>query len=177
MAGGSGMKKKLLIMLTRLRYTGAKLIGFLTQSLYTHASIALEDEPDTFYSFNLRGFNIEHPKGLLKKRREPFLCRIYSIEVSERIYQAAKHLIEEFVKDREQYHYSIPGIILALFHIPFTLRRRFFCSHFVAEVLEKSGALHLKKRSCLYMPGDLEHLNGISLSFTGTVQDYACSLA
>ena len=171
------MKKKLLIMLTRFNDLGSRIIAFMTKSQYTHASIALGEAPETFYSFSLKGFRIEHPKGLLRKERKPFPCRIYSIEVSERIYRMARHLIGKFTTDREKYHYSVIGIILAMLHIPIALGRHFFCSHFVADILEKSGAIHLRKKSCLYMPGDLERMKELSVFFSGTLQDYALSIA
>ena len=171
------MKMKLLIMLTAFRDFGARIIRLMTRCRYTHASIALGEDPGTFYSFSLKGFRIEHPKGLLRKRKEPFPCRVYSIDVPEGIYLMAKHLIGKYATAKEKYRYSVIGVILAMLHIPLAIGKHFFCSHFVAYILERSGAMHLGKKSCLYMPGDLERLNGLSLSYTGTIQDYALSFA
>ena len=42
---------RLLIMLTGFHDAGARLIGLMTRSRYTHASIGLEEDPGTFYSF------------------------------------------------------------------------------------------------------------------------------
>ena len=169
--------KKLLIMLTRLPGPGSRMISLLTGSRYTHASIALGEDPGTFFSFTIKGFHIEHPHGLLRKEYEPFPCRIYYVNTTDKAYQKAKRLILRVNDDRDCYGYSVIGIISALFRIPFTTRRRFFCSHFVAEILARSGALRLWKRSCLFLPGDLQKIVGLSLSFTGTVQEYAWSLA
>lgn len=168
---------KLLIVLTKLPDLGSRLIGLMTKSRYTHASIALEEDPSSFYSFTLKGFRIEHPKGLLSKNHAPFPCRIYAIDVPENIYQRAKRIIGTFTANKEKYHYSVAGIILAMFHIPLSISRQFYCSHFVADILERSGAMNLQKRSCLYMPCDLQRLNGLSLCFSGTIQGYAMSLA
>ena len=168
---------KLLIVLTRLPDFGSRIIGFITRSHYTHASIALEEDPSSFYSFTLKGFRIEHPKGLLGSNHVPFPCRIYSIDVPESIYQKAKRIIGTFTVNKEKYHYSVAGIILALFHIPLSISRQFYCSHFVADILERSGAMNLQKQSCLYMPCDLQRLKGLSLCFAGTIQGYAMSLA
>ena len=169
--------KTLLIMLTRFQDIGSRIISLMTGCRYTHASIALGEDPETFYSFNLRGFHIEHPKGLLEKEHAPFPCRIYGLEVTDNIYDVAKKLIHGFKERKERYRYSSAGLILAFFHIPLTLHRKFFCSHFVAEILGLSGAMKLKKRSCLYLPGDFQKMKDLSLCFSGTVQGYAVSLA
>ena len=159
MAESGIMKKKLLIMLSALPDTGSRLIGFLTGSRYSHASIALGNEPENFYSFTLKGFRTEHPRGLLKKGYEP------------------ENMLSSFRDKKDLYHYSVAGLILALIHIPFVISRCFFCSHFVADVLEKSGAMRLGKKSCLYMPKDIVKLKGLSHIFSGTVQEYAGMLA
>ncbi len=177
MAESGIMKKKLLIMLSALPDTGSRLIGFLTGSRYSHASIALGNEPENFYSFTLKGFRTEHPRGLLKKGYEPFPCDIFTVDVDERTYRKAENMLSSFRDKKDLYHYSVAGLILALIHIPFVISRCFFCSHFVADVLEKSGAMRLEKKSCLYMPKDIVKLKGLSHIFSGTVQEYAGMLA
>ena len=169
--------KKLLIMLSKFSDLGARIISFLTRNRYTHASIALEEDPSTFYSFSLKGFHIEHPKGLLKKEYEAFPCQVNAINVPDSIYSTAKKLIKTFTSRKEEYKYAKLGILFALFHIPFSINRHFFCSHFVAEILGRSGAIHLNKKSCLYMPGDLQKIEGVSTIFSGSIQEYARSLA
>ena len=169
--------KRIMIMLTRLPSFSSKIISLLTGCRYNHASLALEDGPETFYSFTFKGFRQEHPKGLLKKEHNPFPCSIYTIDVSERAYQNATNMIVDIKTNKEQYHYSTAGLLLSMLHIPFKSRKQFFCSHFVADILERSGALSLRKKSCLYRPGDLQKIKGLSLFFSGTVQGYAQSLA
>lgn len=56
---GDGEKKKIYILLTRFPDNDSKTIEFLTNSFYTHASIGLEDDLNTFYSFVTKGFMIE----------------------------------------------------------------------------------------------------------------------
>lgn len=168
---------RLLIMLTGFHDAGARLIGLMTRSRYTHASIGLEEDPGTFYSFCTKGFREEHPKGLLKKEHAPFPCMVYALDVHDGAYRMAKRMIEGFRADRGLYRYSFIGVVLALLHIPFRIGRRFFCSQFVADILERSGAMPLRKLSCLCMPGDFQRMTGLSLFFSGTIQGYAASLA
>jgi inositol transport system substrate-binding protein len=40
-------------------------------------------------------------------------------------------------------------------HIPYKFKNRYFCSQFVAEILEHAGAVRLKKKNTLYLPHQL----------------------
>jgi inositol transport system substrate-binding protein len=46
-------------------------------------------------------------------------------------------------------------LVLCLLHIPFKFQDKYFCSQFVAEILEQSGAVRLKKKNTLYLPHHL----------------------
>jgi hypothetical protein len=52
-----------------------------------------------------------------------------------------------------------------LMHIPFKFKNRYFCSQFVAEILEHAGAVRLKKKNTLYLPHQL--LDGMEFLFPG----------
>lgn len=54
-------KRMVSILFTRSHRVMGTLIYWLTGREYTHASIGLGDQCDTFYSFNIRGFRTEHP--------------------------------------------------------------------------------------------------------------------
>lgn len=166
------MKKKLLVMLTRMNDRGSRIISLMPHSHYTHASIALSEDPSTFYSFSVKGFRIEKPEKSLKKGREPYHCQLYTIDVSENTYLAARALIRRFSENRETYRYSFLGICLALLHIPFRKETRYFCSQFVADILKQSGALQMRKRTCLVLPGDFQKTEALKLAYTGNLQEY-----
>ena len=72
--------------------------------------------------------------------------------------------ISQFLARKEQYIYSRWGVILCLLHIPHKFKDRYFCSQFVAEVLLRAGAVELKKKESLYLPGQL--IDGIECLFS-----------
>lgn len=53
------MKYKINILLTRFPDNGSKAISFFKRSFYTHASIGLGEDLNTFYSFVWKGFLVE----------------------------------------------------------------------------------------------------------------------
>ena len=58
----------------------------------------------------------------------------------------------------ELYRFNTLGLILCALHIRWQRRRHYFCSQFVSEVLEKSGAMELPKDSTLMHPNDYAQL-------------------
>ena len=55
-------------------------------------------------------------------------CELYEAEVSDEVYEEVKDTLSGFVKRKASLHYSLPGLLLSLLHIPHKSRRRFFCS-------------------------------------------------
>lgn len=51
--------KKIYILFTRFPDNGSKVIEALTGCYYPHASIGLEEDWNTFYSFVTKGFIVE----------------------------------------------------------------------------------------------------------------------
>ena len=56
-------------------------------------------------------------------------------------------------------------------HIRWKRRRHYFCSQFVSEVLEKSGAMELPKDSTLMHPSDYTTLPGLECLYTGPLRE------
>ena len=160
-------KRKIFILLTRFPDTGSKIIQAVTGFRYTHASIGLEEDLNTFYSFVVKGFIVEKIDRYVKPDRTPFPCRLYELEVPQRVYDRVKDIVRTFEIHKQDLAYSRMGVLMGLCHIPYKRRYKYFCSHFVAEVLRLSKAVHLTKDSALYFPGDLDTLPGIKLNFQG----------
>ena len=175
-----GGPRKIYVMLMRFRDGGSRTISLMTRSFYTHASIGLEEDIGTYYSFVCRGFWRRRCEGFLVEKvdrynrpdREPFPCCLYELSVSEETYAAVKGLLRHFAENQEAYRYARLGIVMGLLRIPFKYRRHYFCSQFVAEVLSRARAAALRKRPCLYMPGDFTKLPGVSLVYRGDLADF-----
>lgn len=165
------------ILLTRFPDNGSKFVGFLANSYYTHVSIGLEEDLNTFYSFVKKGFLVEKVDRYLKPDREPFPCRLYELKVSDKVYESIKKIIHEFVDHKSDYSYTQLGVALGLAHIPLVRKNQYFCSYFVAEVLKRSEAMKLKKNSALYFPRDFLKMPETSLIFQGNLKGYTREFA
>lgn len=168
--------KKLLILLTRFPDRGSRLLRFLIGADYTHASIGLEEDRNTFYSFLCKGFAVEKVTRYARMHLADQPCKLYEVDVPAEAYEQVRFILQLFLKNRKALHYSRFGVAMCALHIPFKRRYRYFCSQFVAEILHHSRAVYLEKNSALYLPDDFQALSGSALCFEGDLGTLCGSL-
>lgn len=119
---------------------------------YTHASLSLDEDENTYYSFNYRGFCVE----TLEKHRHRGVKKSlsYQLSVSDETYKKMKDRIEEFMAHRMEFRYTRIGVLFCVLRIPFKWKKHYFCSQFVAELLKESGEFSLQRKPQLYLPND-----------------------
>ena len=162
--------KNVYLLLTRFPDQGSRVIGMLTGGYYVHASIGLEEDLNTFYSFVSKGFIVEKISRYVKPGRPSFPCQLYELKVTEAAYHRIQEALAYFVEFKEILHYSKLGLILSLLHIPYKRNRfGFFCTQFVADILRHSGAVKLTHKSTRYFSEDLKGLPGMKLYYQGNL--------
>ena len=140
------------VLFTRYHSTFSNFVYWVSGRGYTHASIAIDDKNDYFYSFNFNGFCREDAKKI-KKCSTKSVC--FYIEVPEESYQKMKERLEHFQQQKEEYGYCRIGVFLCVLHIACKFRNHYFCSQFVAEMLKMVDTLSLNKKAESYFPNDL----------------------
>ncbi|MFD1385964.1 hypothetical protein ACFQ4Z_04055 [Oceanobacillus oncorhynchi subsp. oncorhynchi] len=170
-------EKKGYILLTDTGTLFTKLIKLYTNNTYNHASIAFFSDLSEVYSFGRKyarnpfigGFVQEDTKsGLFKKAN----CAIYSFHIKEWQLKMVKQYIQEIQSKKEQYHYNFIGLFGFLLNKPIKRNKAFFCSQFVASVLEESGIYDFEKPLSLIAPYDLKDIPALQLEFQGKLSDY-----
>ncbi len=162
--------RKIYILLTKFHGSGSRVFSLFSNCYYTHASIGLDEDMNTFYSFVVKGFMIEKVTRYLKPGREPFPVTLYEISVPEETYFRIKSKIDFFIAYKSRMQYTILGVILAILRIPYKRKNTFFCSQFVAEVLKSVDIVPSHIDSALYLPGDLSTVPGVRLLFVGNME-------
>lgn len=145
-------KHKVSVLFTRYSSTFSNIVYWLSGRGYTHASISLEENEDTFYSFNFRGLCKENPDKMKKHSKKSY-C--YHIEVTEHEYEVMKERLDEMLAHKEKLRYSRLGVICLFLHLSVKLENCYFCSQFVAELLKEAGCIQLQKKPEKYYPNDL----------------------
>ena len=91
--------------------------------------------------------------------------------VGDEAYARARRRTEHMMAHGRLYRFNVLGLMLCALRIRWKRRRHYFCSQFVSEVLEKSGAMELPKDSTLMHPNDYTKLNGLKCVFQGRLAD------
>lgn len=153
------------ILLTRSGTWFSRLIHLATRDDYTHASIGLDGPQGPFYSFGRKYEYFALPAGLVEEqvtpRRREVPCCLYALQVSPEIYRRLRLRLDMMYAHREAYHYNLLGALGCFFDRPLCRRRHYFCSEFVAGLLEECGAARLPKPPTLVRPSDLGALGDL----------------
>lgn len=169
--------KTIYILLTRSGTLLSKLVYAATGASYTHASMAFDAELSCLYSSTRKNGYTMFPAGPSKeylnrgvfRLRDNAPCALYALEVSDEAYFHALCRAEEFMRHSEEYSFNTLGLILCGLHIRWQRRHHYFCSQFVSEVLEQSGALALPKDSTLMHPQRLHPAAPAEVPVQGTL--------
>ena len=169
--------KTIYILLTRSGTLLSKLVYAVTGASYTHASMAFDEELNCLYSSTRKNGYTMFPAGPSKeylnkgvfRLRGDAPCALYALEVTDDAYVRARRRAEHMMARGELYRFNTLGLILCALHIRWQRRRHYFCSQFVSEVLEKSGAMELPKHSTLMHPNDYTRLEELRCVYKGTL--------
>lgn len=163
------------ILVTKSKTCFSRLIHRMTAAPYTHASIGLNGLQGEFYSFARKYTRLCLPGGLVKEMvcgggPKTVRYQMYQLNVSPAAYFRIQERLGRMYGHRERYHYNLLGALSAFFNYPLCRRRYYFCSQFVAELLETSGALRLEKNAALVRPVDFCSIDGLHLVSEGSIR-------
>lgn len=175
--GETTTMKTLYIFLTRSGTLLSNLVYSLTGAQYTHISLAFDEDLSTLYSSTRKNGYTMFPAGPSREylnrgvflMRENIPCALYALEVTDEAYTRAKRRTQHMMHHGELYRFNSLGLLLCWMHIRWQRRRHYFCSQFVSEVLEKSGAMELPKHSTLMHPNDYTRLEELRCVYKGTL--------
>lgn len=175
--GETTTMKTLYIFLTRSGTLLSNLVYSLTGAQYTHVSLAFDEDLGTLYSSTRKNGYTMFPAGPSREylnrgvflMRENIPCALYALEVTDEAYTRAKRRTQHMMHHGELYRFNSLGLLLCWMHIRWQRRRHYFCSQFVSEVLQKSGALELPKPSTLMHPSDYAKLPELRCLYRGTL--------
>lgn len=162
------------ILLTRSGTCFSRLIHLATQDRYTHASIGLDGPQGPFYSFGRKYEYFALPAGLVEEqvspRRRAVPCCLYELTVSEESYRRLRRRLRSMYARREEYGYNLLGTLACYFNLSLRRRHHYFCSQFVADLLQDCGAVDLPKPPALLRPIDFCQIEGLHPVHWGTLE-------
>ncbi|MFA9558520.1 hypothetical protein ACERII_14530 [Evansella sp. AB-rgal1] len=174
------MDRKVYVLLTDTGTIFTKTIKQYTRAPYNHSSIALDSELLELYSFGRRnpknplygGFVKEDVLQGTYKLYPQTTCAVYEINVSERQIAKMRRMINLFEKNKSRMLYNIFGVIGIALKEPLEPWGSYFCSQFVAELLERSGVKLWDKIPALVTPDDFRKSDKTKLIYEGLLLEY-----
>ncbi len=169
------------ILLTRTNTVLSRTIGKSTGDAFTHASLALDAELARLYSFGRR---FEHNPFFAGFVRESLTsgvfswdggipCAVYELAVDDRVYAAIEQRLRRMYELRRRYRYNTLGLVYNYFGRAHSRAYRYFCSEFVADTLQRTGALRFDCSPARMRPSDFARLPGLRLVYQGGIGSYA----
>lgn len=170
-------EKKIYILLTDTGTVFTKMIKSFTKKPHNHASIAFDADLKEVYSFGRKtprnpfvgGFVREDINSVLFRQAD---CAIYSLTISNDDYHKMYRYIKGIECQKECYRYNLLGLIGVLLNKPIKRKNAFFCSQFVATVLDESMSTNFGKDLSLVEPSDILLAADFELVFEGRLREY-----
>lgn len=169
--------KTIYLLLTRSNTVISSVIHAATGDEYTHVSLSMDSRLRSFYSFGRFYPNLPLPAGFIREtlgsgyygRHCAMPCALYAMDVSDASYAKMQRLIEEMQSEANCYRYNLMGLLLCRLKLAHERGRHFFCSQFVARMLQQSGAARLPKAASLMRPMEIAQLSGMRLLYRGAL--------
>ena len=171
------------IILSKTGTILSKIIGIFTKEEYRHASISLDGDLDTMYSFGRinpynpfwGGFVTESPRYGTFKRFRNTKVLVLKVPVSAEKYSELEYNIQEVKRNKHKYLYNYPGLMLAAFNLRFKHKNWYYCSEFVHEELVKAGIIETLTDG-IVNPMIFTGIEKANIFYTGLLTDYKPAL-
>lgn len=172
--------RSVFILLTNTGTLFTQIIQTYTRAPYNHASISFNRELSEMYSFGRKNPNNPLNGGFVKEdiktgtfsKYPNTTCVIYELKVTEREVEKMKRVLQVFIQKREKYLYNILGVIGIALKEPVEFSNSYFCSQFVAEILQRSGIKIWDKLPALVTPDDFRQSDRMKLIYEGKLSEY-----
>lgn len=171
--------REIYIVITRTGTLLSKVIGRITKDVYNHASVSLDRELRTMYSFGrvnaynpiVGGFVMEGPDFGTFKRFHEADAIVLRVPVTEAQYEELGEYLKSMYAEKRRYHYNLPGLALAAAGICFRHENWYYCSEFVRDVLDRFAILDAGDYNDIVKPEDF--MEGYEVIYTGKLREYS----
>ncbi len=171
------MKKTIYIVLTDTGTLLSKAIGMYTGKELNHTSIAFDEKLNEMYSFGRKQPHNPFVGGFVKECATEgiFLqatCAVYSCEVSVEDYTRMLDKIRLIEQEKERYKYNFIGLFGVAVNKGIQREHAFFCSQFVAMVVNEGNLQMFNISPSLVQPHHFTKVPFLIQVYEGNLQTY-----
>ncbi|SDZ10567.1 hypothetical protein SAMN05421736_10697 [Evansella caseinilytica] len=170
-------KHKIFILLTDTGTLFTRMIKLYTKKPYNHASISLDPYLLEVYSFGRKTARNPFIGGFVKENiRTGFFrqarCAVYSCTVTTPQLQKIKAFIKKIEAQKHLYRYNLLGLFAVTLNKQIDRSNAFFCSQFIATVLQECELVDFSKPLSHVTPHDLITNGCFQLVYRGYLKDF-----
>ncbi|MCQ2382839.1 MAG: hypothetical protein MJ060_03325 [Clostridia bacterium] len=153
------------VVLCRTGTILSRVISKLTGDWFTHASISLDDNLQTMYSFGrlwshnpwIGGFVKESINYGTMRRFRNADTLVMRVEINDEKYAEIVQYLNTMYAERRKYKYNYLGVFLSKWKVRVRSRKanRFYCSEFVNDCLERFGIIRQGEFGTVVRPMEL----------------------
>ncbi|MGL4741601.1 MAG: hypothetical protein ACRC41_12465 [Sarcina sp.] len=170
--------RKIRVCLTFSGTIYSRVIRWFTKEKYSHVSLALEEDKNTWFSMGRTGKNkfwiVRYQEENVKERFTEWFpnteVMILEKEVTNDVYYKIKRMLDEYARQDTKYNYA--GIIGVALNKEITHKNRYFCSELVAKILQEVESLDVDTPPVLTKPMDFLNDDEFILTYEGDVNSY-----
>ncbi len=172
--------KNIYVVLSDTGSVLTRLIGFYTKSRYNHCSISFDPEFKSLYSFGRKqprnpfigGFVEESFYDGTFKRFSNTTCLVLKMNVDCDSYDRIQNNINFFKENMNRYHYNFIGLFGAAVGREISRENAYYCSHFVAKVIEEADVKLWETPAFLVKPDDFQHHKNFEIVYEGKMSEF-----
>jgi hypothetical protein len=171
------VKKFIYIVLTDTGTLLSKAIGMYTGKELNHTSIAFDNELIEMYSFGRKQPHNPFVGGFVKESATEGIfrqatCAVYRCEVTAEDYVRMLEKIRLIEQEKELYKYNFIGLFGVAVNKGIQREHAFFCSQFVAMVVNEGNLQMFNIAPSLVQPHHFSQLPCLERVFEGDLQTY-----
>jgi hypothetical protein len=179
------LNDKIYILISKTSTIPSDIIRLWTGDPYCHTSLALDIELHEMYSFARKGIKNPFNCGFISEditkgifgRDKNTQCIVYELEITHEQHERVMDELNRFKANADKYGYNFKGIFGIVFKKAIERRYNYFCSQFVATILQKAGVNIIDKAPGLVRPEDFRQCKLLNPIYQGPLIDYRSFLA
>ena len=171
------MEKSIYIVLTDTGTLLSKGIALYTKERLNHVSVAFDAELRDMYSFGRKWRYNPFVGGFVKENAVAGIfgradCAVYSCTVTPEQYEEIWGAIGRFEKNPDQYRYNFIGLFAVALKKEIQRENAFFCSQFVATVMNEGGVPLFSWEPHFVQPRHFARLPRLRKKYEGDLRTY-----
>ena len=176
--------KQVYVIVSKTGTLASRLIKIFTHDKYNHASISLRPNLKTIYSFGRKYVNNPVYGGFVKESPDygtftkfpHSKIEVIAFDVTDETYYSLEGYLENMYEHKKDYKYNYIGLFTGMLNKNYKRDNYFYCSEFVAYILDKFNIVEKGFSNRFVKPMDFLNIKNGRVVYKGEICDFKTPL-